>query len=122
VTVNKISKREIRWREEQRQHEEMLSRWFTLSGKTMEDFIADVERLQPDDKADPAYNAANRLGISPEIIAPVFEYPDLCEWDKLLIARAMQNMAIIRPWRRKAEKEAAPDLTELPLFARIKRR
>jgi hypothetical protein len=114
VTVNKISKREIQWREEQRQHEEMLSRWFTLSGKTLEDFIADVEHFQPDDKAKPA----NRMGISCEIIAPVLEHPNLDPYDKFLIVRAMQNMVITRPWKWKDEKETdAADLTELPLFA-----
>jgi hypothetical protein len=112
--MKKIGKREIQWREEQRQHEEMLSRWFTLSGKTMEDFVADVERLQPDDKADPT-SKANRMGIRGEIIAPVMEHSDLCGYDKFLIVRAMQNMAIVRPWRRKAEEAGA--LAELPLFA-----
>jgi hypothetical protein len=113
--VKKIGKREIQWREEQRQHEEMLSRWFTLSGRTMEDFIADVERLQPDDKADPAYSAANRMGLKAEIAILVLERSDLCDWDKGLIIRAMQNMAITRPW--KAVTEAGAELAELPLFA-----
>ncbi|MDW9370169.1 hypothetical protein GOB34_21160 [Sinorhizobium meliloti] len=67
--------------------------WFWATGTTMQGFVDDVERLQPgnDDPSDFA-------GIHAELAARVFESGINTTW-ALHIIRAMQHLAITRPWR-----------------------
>jgi hypothetical protein len=74
-----------------------LARWFELSGDTMERLIADIEAYQPGD------HPADMMGLRGEVYQPV-----TAAWEAGQIAnpgfmcavhRAMQHLAIARPWR-----------------------
>ena len=66
----------------------------------MADLVEAIERLQPSD------HPAAQAGIHPEIILPVMKHPLLRHHAALRVCRAMQHVAITRPYRR--QQEAPP--------------
>jgi P4 family phage/plasmid primase-like protien len=90
------SKAARRRRQQQEEHQEALRVWFEVSGTTMEQLIAQIEELQPDDPNNPV----NRMGLHAKIGLQVLDWPgDLPETGRLRIHRAMQDLAITRPWK-----------------------
>jgi hypothetical protein len=85
--------------------QQALDHWFAVSGTTMADLDAAITRWQPGD------HPADAMGIHPEIIIPVMEYPQLHPNAKILIIRAMQTVAIRQNTRKLAAAHAPqPDL------------
>ena len=71
-----------------REYMRVLNDWFRLSGTTLDALIADIERTESG-RAIP--------GLASRIIGPVSSAP-INHGAKIAIIRAMQHLAIVRPW------------------------
>ncbi|KKA11585.1 hypothetical protein VP03_23100 [Sinorhizobium meliloti] len=96
-----MSKKAERNRQQDEEAHQFMAVWCWATGTTYEDFIAEIERVQSD-TSDPT----DFMGLDAGITSRVFETGLHPNW-AFEIIRAMQHLAITRPWRQQQAKGQA---------------